>query len=446
MSTFFWVGDATWIGDQDIVRRDCPRQIRPQLGKSVSKIIKNKWEENEVKRDKKISKTKGITLVALIITIIVMLILVGVSIQVVINSNLIGTAQDAADRTETAYAEEGNMSKVKINGQEYNTIEKYLELSGVAVGDYVNYTPAGTAYTTKYTDSVQQKYSGYTSNQEVYLQNTKWRILNINADGSIDLISEKEVYIGNTSGNTTKLHLKGATGYNNGVEILNDVCDQLYGTGVKVKEARSLKIEDIKAKMDTSVWNWKDYENGDGYKVNDTETYETSAAYYPARWSQELTANINGSSTNGELEQSEEGTLIEWDTTNNAEKVGLTYFPTDTDGASITVTNTYWNQQAWAVTNFTNPIYYNILITHEDGTNFSNWLASRYTVLGSSNSGFGLCRVDYACVDGYRTFRSDEVVTDRQCGLRPVVTLESTVQMTKDETNSNDDVTYWNYN
>ena len=40
---------------------------------------------------------KAITLVALIITIIVMLILVGVSIQIVINSGLIGKAKEAAD-------------------------------------------------------------------------------------------------------------------------------------------------------------------------------------------------------------------------------------------------------------------------------------------------------------------------------------------------------------
>lgn len=39
---------------------------------------------------------KGITLVALIITIIVMLILVAVSVAVVVNSNLIGTAEKAA--------------------------------------------------------------------------------------------------------------------------------------------------------------------------------------------------------------------------------------------------------------------------------------------------------------------------------------------------------------
>ena len=45
---------------------------------------------------------KGITLVALIITIIVMLILVAVTVAVVVNSNLIGQAEKAANGYKNA--------------------------------------------------------------------------------------------------------------------------------------------------------------------------------------------------------------------------------------------------------------------------------------------------------------------------------------------------------
>jgi len=75
---------------------------------------------------KKISSNRAITLVALIITIIVMLILVGVSIQVVINSDLIGTAQNAGNRTETAYEEESTMGEIIIEDKNYANIEDYL--------------------------------------------------------------------------------------------------------------------------------------------------------------------------------------------------------------------------------------------------------------------------------------------------------------------------------
>ena len=90
--------------------------------------------------NKRISKTKGITLVALIITIIVMLILVGVSVQVVINSNLIGTAQDAGNRTETKYQEEGNISEITVGNTTYESIDKYIN-PGKTITFYVNGTP-----------------------------------------------------------------------------------------------------------------------------------------------------------------------------------------------------------------------------------------------------------------------------------------------------------------
>lgn len=76
----------------------------------------------------------GITLVALIITIIVMLILVGVSVSVVINSDLIGTAQKAADTTKTKYQEESELgSVIEVNDEKYLSMEEYIEGSAKIV-------------------------------------------------------------------------------------------------------------------------------------------------------------------------------------------------------------------------------------------------------------------------------------------------------------------------
>ena len=75
----------------------------------------------------KLRNKSGITLIALIITIIVMLILVGVVVTVVIQSNLLGTAKTAGDKYKTAYEDESNMSEVTINGEKYASIEDYLE-------------------------------------------------------------------------------------------------------------------------------------------------------------------------------------------------------------------------------------------------------------------------------------------------------------------------------
>lgn len=69
---------------------------------------------------------KGITLVALIITIVVMLILVAVSVGVVINSNLLGTAEKTVKTYENKSNEEKNFGdNVQIT-------------NGGSFADYVN--------------------------------------------------------------------------------------------------------------------------------------------------------------------------------------------------------------------------------------------------------------------------------------------------------------------
>lgn len=89
---------------------------------------KNKCKTNE----------KAITLIALIITIVIMLILVGVSIQVVIESNLIGIAQDAGERTELAYEQEAGISQVTIDGKTYTSLEEYKKQSMCNHPEYVS--------------------------------------------------------------------------------------------------------------------------------------------------------------------------------------------------------------------------------------------------------------------------------------------------------------------
>ena len=70
---------------------------------------------------------KGITLVALVITIIVMLILVGVSVTVALNGGLFTTAETAKDKTNNALVVENKLDSgnVTINGTEYN-IQSYV--------------------------------------------------------------------------------------------------------------------------------------------------------------------------------------------------------------------------------------------------------------------------------------------------------------------------------
>ena len=72
-------------------------------------------------------RNKGITLVALIITIVVMLILVAVSVNILIKSNLIGTAEKTVNKYKTASEEESNSGVIEIDGKKYNSIEDYMK-------------------------------------------------------------------------------------------------------------------------------------------------------------------------------------------------------------------------------------------------------------------------------------------------------------------------------
>ena len=68
---------------------------------------------------------KGITLVSLIITIVVMLILVAVSINVIVNSNLIGHTEKTGDAYAGAIKNEENLGNdgITVNGKKYASVE-----------------------------------------------------------------------------------------------------------------------------------------------------------------------------------------------------------------------------------------------------------------------------------------------------------------------------------
>ncbi len=84
-------------------------------------------KEQDICEKKTLREKKGITLIALIITIIVMLILVGVSIQIVVNSNLFNTAKSAGEQTESKYEEDKTFGdNITINGKDYSNLNDYM--------------------------------------------------------------------------------------------------------------------------------------------------------------------------------------------------------------------------------------------------------------------------------------------------------------------------------
>ena len=80
-----------------------------------------------MKKSKKSSSNRAITLMALIITVIVMLVLVAVSVSILVESDLIGAAEKAGDKFNSEQEKDQTLGKVTIGGTEYNSIEEYIK-------------------------------------------------------------------------------------------------------------------------------------------------------------------------------------------------------------------------------------------------------------------------------------------------------------------------------
>jgi len=280
----------------------CPEERNEIKMKTSEKLKRNNVEAVFVSA----RKENGITLVALIITIIVMLILVGVSVQVVINSNLIGTAQDAANRTETAYEEEGSNGEITVGDKTYLSIEDYIAKKEkyeiaitsaeqiYALGRLINKNTCAVAGLTSYSGSEQEATDlslfeipeEYTTNEQkiAFLQTTSYGLEN-NIIVTLQRKTGTDCFLGiggtdnpfkgtfngtgktiTILGSTINANLNFATGVglfgktenakivNLNIALENDITIKTalhtLGIGLLVGQAYSTEISDVAIKMD----------------------------------------------------------------------------------------------------------------------------------------------------------------------------------------------------
>ena len=213
-------------------------------------------------------KNKGITLIALVITIIVMLILVAVTITIAVNGGLFNYASNAVKDTEFAKNAEKDLATLDDNMTTEDLIAKYTgawhstadgKLTNgkytVEIGDYINYNCYnGTEYSE----------SGFTVTSSS--NSLKWRVLGTE-NGNLLILSEKSL---------GALVLRGADGYNNGINMLNTICE-IYGHGQNAISARSIKIEDVNK---LTGYNPMTAENGNPYGYNTVNQYKNGPVTY----------------------------------------------------------------------------------------------------------------------------------------------------------------------
>ena len=371
---------------------------------------------------------KGITLIALVITIIVLLILAGVSIAMLTGQNGILTqAQNAKTTNENKSAEEkvklsimaarsqsetgaldadkliaeitnnygGTASKTNDGFPVSATVDEKTfivdgdgnigvpqDRTGLKVGDYINYKPDtedGKTY------SLLSTQSGYRSDQTIAKETLNWRILKIKDDGSIDIIS-------NPTSNT--VYFRGSLGYNNGVYLLNDICKELYSNTTKGITARSVNLKDMESWLTDAGKTARNEYTNSNVKYGETKTYTGENSYTPDAYNSEEDENSNHYTSPTTETYTKLGTL-------NAKQT-FYYIPID---------ETNYGEGAKVLSNST--LY---------------WVAARYINCYSSNADFGL-RSANAYIDGNIMFNPSYGSTYGNYRVRAVVSLGSSVQI-----------------
>ena len=280
----------------------------------------------------------------------------------------------------------------------------------VKVGDYVQYTP-DSVNSTEYNNLISdfKTYSGSTANTTSTLKQDKlnWRVLDVTDDGQVRLISDGPT--------TSKITLSGAKGYNNVVYLLDQTCNIFYNNSKLSSKVQNLKIEDIQNCLTYDYTQFTNSNVNTG-KYGGTKTY-TDNKYYPNIFANEKTGWVD-EKQGTELNLSEQTTPIN-ETGTQAK-------------TSIKITQTYWSRRV-EENEFKNPIYYNLFINN--GTIYSTYWMSSHCVNANlnracfciryvSSGGFGACSIYF----------SDDKYDSRGFPFRPVITLNSDVQLDTNDT------------
>ena len=280
-----------------------------------------------------LKERNGITLIALVITIIVLLILAGVVIATLTGDNgILGKAKTAKTTNDEEKAKEqikiavmgsygkdgelnyddltknlgqigikelpkeasyplevtldGVSATIKANGEvNFTTSGGYTQTGDtitspdgktMKVGDYVDYDPTLEAKASDLTYTSTADKTGADSDQEFNATTYKsagygWRILGV-SNGKIRLISEEFIGAGTyTDSNRTYYTLKGQKGFINGIEELNKI-SAIFGHGKGAEKATSITVEDINAITGYNPTTAK-YGEGNSYEYGNKVTY-----------------------------------------------------------------------------------------------------------------------------------------------------------------------------
>ena len=408
-------------------------------------------------------KNRGISLVVLAITIVVLLILASVTISLVIGNNgLVSKTQNAKYAMENGVASDAaglDAMKDRIEDQVLGEVAKKRKITerlGIGVGDLVSYSPEGTyewkgeyATTENLIDKQDEQGNVITdlngnpikvtvydklldSSAEGLCRITSWKVFKLDdGNGNILLIPSSLIY-----NNAKSVRIGQAQGYNNCVKMLNDACSNLYSDSSKGITARNIKIEDIESIIEerdiknnttylaTAKANeqYADVLNSNNQAINAYDHYK----YYPLIYELEYKRVINGNelaeglglsdSLSRLIERGESTTLGENQTkTTNAiigrleAKFSIQPYMTSFEMSTADLNNALGNEY--------------VSILGIGNNNVSYGIATRCIKCNQSNCSFSMYEVNYGALGCGGLMSSGASASSSYSYLCPIVTV-----------------------
>ena len=392
-------------------------------------IVKNQISRNELSKKRSLQE-RGITLIALVVTIIILLILAGVTLNIALSDNgLFSETKEAAEKYKQAQSDEEEMVRQIAT-------QMYSEYVGVEV---TGYEPEPDDYT------LEKEISGYEESQILKTnENMRWRIWDF--DGNTLRI------IGDPT--EERIYFQGATGYNNGIWALDYICNELYSNnkGVKVTNLRKTDIQKVST-YDYTQYKHKpnEAEEAPNENAEDTiqfgEVVEYDNAYYPEMWNaNDKNWTYEWNDDNGTITGEDKECTI-WEKNENIKEE----LKNKMQGGSSKIafkSTYYWHH--YGDDEFINKKYYDLIFKKTNGDLCGLfWLASRMMSADSGIGYFGLVAMEGHTKGGYihgesvcKTDGTD--MKEYSSYLRPIVSInlkESGCTMTK-ETSADGKVTY----
>ena len=387
-------------------------------------------------------KNKGITLIALILTIVIMLILLAVGASYIINDNLIGRADNTVKAANNKINQQqtivddlmGELNKSTAAHDWQYTDETRVAIKCVCddckeaanstegrilyIGQQIMYTSTGTG-----SSSISEEKSGIaqakTDGQSwatsygvqtvnIASDDTKWVVLGAESSNGNDGTNETLLLTTQTP-TTEKIKMYGYQPYNHAVDEINRMCKEIYGT-----DARGMTIEDVNECLNYKNPKGMYYINN---KWNETQNLTTKLKDVGECWTAYNTNNKNG---------------VFYDPSNpegikdNGAKLGEYnldgYFYHLSNDGTYLVNKANASDTSHTITTVTRNLIFG------ETKQYAYWLASRGVFAGSDYAGFGPGAVieGNAYSYGY-LFYSIGVSLDRELPLRCVVSLRSDI-------------------